>query len=182
MSDRIHRFAVISRQLWALLRHELRIVGIILARLREDLRAGRRASLWVCLGYAQKNLAVFLEEYREFVEDRTVDRANPKLAQLEKRVRGLHSLLPREPAYSYSVLIPVYKPDPRYFEESIRSALAQSAPEMEILVGYDGAQPDEVYAVLENLRRELPERAQLVREFRLSRDAGNPGGDRKSVV
>src|SRR4051812_33487525 len=46
---------------------------------------------------------------------------SPSLQKLEQRVRGLHRLLPDSP--SYSILIPVYQPDPRHFRTAVKSAL-----------------------------------------------------------
>ena len=55
-----------------------------------------------------------------------------KLGQLAK---GLHSLFPLDEAYSYSILIPVKELSSALLETTIKSALNQTAPQLEILLG-----------------------------------------------
>lgn len=62
------------------------------------------------------------------------------IQQLKKTCDSLHQLLPHKEDYFYSILIPTYKPNISYFEILLRSALAQSAPHYEILIGFDGPQ------------------------------------------
>lgn len=86
--------------------------------------------------------------------------ASEDYARLKERVEGLHRLLP-EPLsdsarMSYSILIPVYRPNPIFFEKALRSALDQTAPRLEVLVGFDGPQPKEVEDVINRLREESP--------------------------
>lgn len=72
---------------------------------------------------------------------------------LRERVAGLHSLLPNPELYSFSILIPVYRPNPDFFRKALISALDQTSPNMEVLIGYDGKQPQEVYDVADELVR-----------------------------
>ncbi len=59
-----------------------------------------------------------------------------KLGRLAKSVKGLHSLLPRNPLYTYSLLIPVLKGcTPDYLKNCLEACLLQSASEFEVLVG-----------------------------------------------
>ena len=47
-----------------------------------------------------------------------------------------------------SILVPVYRPDPRHFEEAIRSVLAQTDVDWQLVLAADGPQPPEVEAIL----------------------------------
>jgi len=62
----------------------------------------------------------------------------------------LHQKLQKEKPLSFSVLMPVYKPDPRFLKIAIDSVLAQSAPDFELLIGLDGPQPDAVLKCIES--------------------------------
>lgn len=55
--------------------------------------------------------------------------------RLTSTAKGLHTLLPHDPQWSYSLLIPVQNPRFSQFQECLESALHQSAPHFEILVG-----------------------------------------------
>lgn len=71
-----------------------------------------------------------------------------KVKKLRDRALTAHAALPCSACYSYSILIPVYNPKPRYLQFAIQSALDQTAPSMEVLVGFDGEQPREIYEVV----------------------------------
>lgn len=76
------------------------------------------------------------------------DLSSDNLQRLHRDIYGLHSLLAGNKDYSYSILIPVYKPDPVFFKTALMAALQQTAPSLEILIGYDGPQPQEIYDVV----------------------------------
>lgn len=79
------------------------------------------------------------------------DLSSKELQKMRKSISGLHAMLPGSGDYSYSILIPVYKPDPLFFKTALTSALMQTAPNLEILIGYDGPQPAEVYKVVDSI-------------------------------
>jgi len=58
-----------------------------------------------------------------------------KIKRLQKTTHGLHTLLPKNDHFSYSILMAVNQPRPHLFQESLESALNQSAIEMDVLVG-----------------------------------------------
>jgi|GEM_PF-798910 len=90
------------------------------------------------------------------------------LERLKTLVHGLHLLLPSL-GHSYSILIPVYKPHLVFFQKAVRAALDQSAPMMEILLGYDGPQPSEITNWVHSLLA-ADERARvIIREFHIDR-------------
>jgi GT2 family glycosyltransferase len=91
-----------------------------------------------------------------------------QLEQLKKSTAGLHSLI-KDEQFSYSILVPVYKPNPYFFKMALQSALDQSAPSLEILVGFDGVQPAGVYKVIEELKHSHPRAQTCLRIFELDR-------------
>lgn len=93
--------------------------------------------------------------------------------RLAERVGPLHALLPPE-GYSYSILIPTYHPRPDFFEIALRSALGQSAPDCEVLVGFDGPQSEAVEAVVQRLSAE-PGVAGRLRCFSFDRETTGGG-------
>lgn len=90
-----------------------------------------------------------------------------KVKELRDRALVAHTSLPHNDCFSYSILIPVYNPKPRYLQFAIQSALDQTAPSMEVLVGFDGEQPREIYEVVAQLQRANPNR---LKSYQLDRD------------
>jgi len=94
-----------------------------------------------------------------------------KLAEQSKHLHGLLN----DGEYSYSILIPVYKPNPNFFKQMLEAALNQSAPNFEVLIGYDGPQPDEVYQIYNNILSTHPEATKLLKVFEFDRSTNNGG-------
>lgn len=97
---------------------------------------------------------------------------NPDMKKLQNTVFGLHKLLPPDNRFTYSILIPVYKPLDRYLKTALESALNQTAPHMEVLVGFDGPQPDRVYQVVRELEKQHSKR---IKSFQLDRTTEGGG-------
>ena len=68
------------------------------------------------------------------------------------QMEGLHSLLSKDGQFTYSILIALSKPNPIFLEQSIRSALNQTSPSVEILIGSLGEDDPQVHGVLSQLR------------------------------
>jgi len=145
---------------WALLRALLSLAQSLILNL---CKLGMALIQATATGHLGVTLKVFARKLRDF-NDRVlsdfpetiasmVDLNSPDLQALKNRVRGLHPLLPEHDQYRYSILIPVYRPDPIFFEKALRSALDQSAPHLEILIGYDGPQSPKVIDVVERLQK-----------------------------
>jgi len=100
---------------------------------------------------------------------------DPNYEKNRKRVLGLHSLLSKEKSVRYSLLMPVYKPNPRFFREAVLAAVKQTAPHFELLLGYDGEQPKEVYEVIQNLRAEGLDPDRRIVEVQVDRKATGGG-------
>src|SRR5205823_1857565 len=79
-----------------------------------------------------------------------------KIHSLRKRAIGLHSLLPSHPLYTYSILIPVNHVNPLFFKQALESALDQTAPQMEILIGFEKAPDQALEKILLKLEQEHP--------------------------
>jgi hypothetical protein len=94
---------------------------------------------------------------------------------LENRVKGLHSLLPNNENFYYSILIPVYRPDPKFFEKALNSAFKQSAPRCEILLGFDGPQPNEISQIVEKFQKLETDLTPKVRIIEINREKTGGG-------
>ncbi|MFI0435766.1 MAG: glycosyltransferase family 2 protein [Parachlamydiaceae bacterium] len=73
-----------------------------------------------------------------------------KIQRLQRTALGLHALLPQENCFSYSILIAVRKPRLSLFQETLDSALNQSAPHLEILIGLMEPLSEELKKGVEN--------------------------------
>lgn len=59
-----------------------------------------------------------------------------KMTRLKNSAKGLHTLLPHDPRYSYSFLIPVHaKTDSLFLKEALEACVDQSANDFEIVIG-----------------------------------------------
>jgi GT2 family glycosyltransferase len=110
---------------------------------------------------------------RQALENTSLD--SPAMQKCRERSRGLHQLLPDTGRFKYSILIPVYKPKALFFEKALIAALDQSAPHLEVLVGYDGPQPEAVYDVVRKLRAKDPRYASILREVHCKREVSGGG-------
>lgn len=81
-----------------------------------------------------------------------------KIHALRKRAVGLHTLLPSHPLYTYSVLIAADHPNLLFFKHALESALHQTAPQMEILIGFETPPSPEIEKLLLEMERENPKR------------------------
>lgn len=134
--------------------------------------------------YRLKRLRNFLFRFNQFLSKEIGQYPHPQSPEVEKmkeKAKELHQLLPKSELYSFSIIIPVYKPKARYFKMALESALSQSSAKMEILVGFDGPQPEDVYTVFEELEKKHP---QILKGFQLDRDyeGGNISSSTNSIV
>lgn len=69
--------------------------------------------------------------------------------KLKKTASGLHSLLPTDPRFTYSILITI--PDhasPIFFKKALEAALDQTPPSLEVLIGFHTPQSKEFEDIL----------------------------------
>jgi GT2 family glycosyltransferase len=59
-----------------------------------------------------------------------------KIERLLVQTQGLHTLLSEDRRFSYSILVPLDNPNPKYLRETLQSLAQLTAPDLEILVGY----------------------------------------------
>ena len=85
-----------------------------------------------------------------------------QIKRLEQTARDLHSLLPPQRYFSYSILIPVNQPRLDQFQETVDSALSQSAPQMEILIGFMNPLSKELEDYLNRVKEENRERVKVI--------------------
>lgn len=81
---------------------------------------------------------------------------DPKLPALHRRVVGLHSLLPYNPLYSYSILLPLSNPNPHFLKATLDSLRQQTASKLEILIGFDKQPSQEILKIVEGFKKENP--------------------------
>ena len=88
-----------------------------------------------------------------------------RMQKLRQLTGGLHLLLPRDERYSYSILIAIGGKPGEHFKHTLTSALNQTAPQLEVLVGYQSLFFQEVEAII----RQIPEVSdERLRVFRLT--------------
>lgn len=68
-------------------------------------------------------------------------------------IRGLHSLFPQNPLYSYSCLVVVNHPDPSSLQTALTSVLNQTAPLLEVIIGFNGPPSDKIKKILAHLEK-----------------------------
>jgi GT2 family glycosyltransferase len=77
--------------------------------------------------------------------------------KLKKTVQGLHSLLPPDPRFSYSILVAIpVQAKPAFLKKGLESVLNQTAPSLEILIATHTQQPSEITAILTQLQLAHP--------------------------
>ncbi|WP_068469532.1 glycosyltransferase family 2 protein [Candidatus Protochlamydia phocaeensis] len=88
------------------------------------------------------------------------DLRGPRMQKLKSLTAGLHALLPADKHFSYSILICLSsQPHPERFRKSLLSALEQTAPHLDVLIGYGQGQPSkDIEHTVEDCRRAFPER------------------------
>ncbi|MBS1985911.1 MAG: glycosyltransferase, partial [Bdellovibrionales bacterium] len=166
-------------KVYYVLRYVVTVFGTLLfknivLRIYEGHKKGHLRAYLKTFSYtAYKSAGRFLENFFEATED-LGELEGARFVKLRRTCLGLHSLLPREERYSYSILMPVYKPKPQYFRRALIAALDQTAPDFELLVGFDGPQPSEVAAVIAALRQERPDAVRL-KQFEFDRAATGGG-------
>lgn len=142
------KFFLACQSLWKLFTYPLRILllGILQGRGWEyirylaDLFARQFYHLALCLN---RTLAEVQGK-----ENHAFGKFTPKeLKTAQKIALGLHQLLPQDPFYSYSLLFVVDQPKASHFQAALQSALDQTAPNFEIVVGFNGVPAKEIAGV-----------------------------------
>lgn len=123
----------------------------------------------ICLKLIHQQLEHFgeaLSSHQEFsLEEK-------RIQKLVEQTKDLHTLLPRHALFTYSILVPVYKPNPLFLKTALKAALDQSASEIEVLVGFDGVQPQEVYQTVKELQEHYGEK---LKSFQIDREKSGGG-------
>lgn len=100
---------------------------------------------------------------------------NSRWEKQYKRCLGLHYQLESKTPRSYSILIAVRDANLVFLRETLISCLKQTAPHFEVLVGYDGPQPEEVYSVVSQLKAEASVANNVLRDFTISNSESSKG-------
>lgn len=110
------------------------------------------------------------EKFSEFYLQGAIDSAS--MRDIKQQAKLMHDTLEDNPLFSYSILVPVYKPRPDFLHKALESALNQSAKRFEVLVGFDGPQPQEVYDVVKELQKAWGDK---IKSFQLDREKTGGG-------
>ena len=92
--------------------------------------------------YAKSFVSLFivhLNQFRRSLYSRGIELhsiRDEKIKKLQTASHGLHSLLPSDGRFSYSILMLVSEPDESFLRRSLESALSQSAPSFELLIAF----------------------------------------------
>lgn len=89
---------------------------------------------------------------------------------LQKRVKGLHALLPHSEKFSYSILIELNQPEPILLQSCLYSACRQSPPHFEILLGSKKALSSEVLKMIEDVKVLYPDK---IKNFDFSKSSAS---------
>lgn len=83
------------------------------------------------------------------------------LQKLRQTTRGLHALLPKDSRFTYSILVPIIESVSVVFlKNALKAALDQTAPDMEVLVGFSVQPSAEIKHLLEEFKKESPQKFQ----------------------
>ncbi len=88
-----------------------------------------------------------------------------RMKKLRQLTGGLHRLLPHDERYSYSILIAIEGKPGEHFKNTLGSALNQTAPQLEVLVGYQSQFSQEAEAIIGDIPQLTEDR---LRVFKLT--------------
>ncbi|MBN8536966.1 MAG: glycosyltransferase [Deltaproteobacteria bacterium] len=105
------------------------------------------------------------------------DYSDFQLHKLKIVTQGLYETLKKKSnrTFTYSILIPVYKPKLQFFKILLESCLNQSVTDCEILLGFDGPQPAEITNYISQLIAENETAKQRIRFFEFDRSPDSSG-------
>lgn len=117
-----------------------------------------------------RSLIYYLNQFRIYLHINGIQNHHikeEKILRLQSTSQGLHSLLPQDDRFSYSIVIAVTQARPALFEDCLQSALNQSAPHMEVLVGLMDSPSKEIEDILQKEKEKSGERLQIHQFFHI---------------
>lgn len=82
----------------------------------------------------------------------------PIQRKLHHTTRGLHQLLPPDSRFTYSILIPTPgNTNPKFFKTALKAALNQTAPSLEVLIGFNTSPSKEILHLVNDLKASHPQ-------------------------
>ncbi|MBN1115133.1 MAG: glycosyltransferase family 2 protein [Oligoflexia bacterium] len=99
------------------------------------------------------------------------------LGDLEKRLQTTRMIFSEKygSEINFSILMPVYQPDPVFFKKALKSACSQCYDNFEVILGLDGPQPPGVMSVIEDLKAGFTDNKEFLRVVKIDRE-GSGGG------
>lgn len=119
-----------------------------------------------------RSLIFYLNQFRIYLYTNGIQHHHireEKMKRLQQTATGLHALLPLDARFTYSILIPVNQPDPIRFQESLESALNQSSPHAEILIGLMQLPSQQLNEILKEVCQKSEKKIQLFRFYQISK-------------
>lgn len=105
-------------------------------------------------------ISPFLGKFHYKIQTMSID-DKEQFAILQKKIKGLHSLLPNPSFFSYSILIEITTPSVKLLESCLSSACQQTAINLEILIGSKKTLSQEILNAIQEIKRSSPHKIQL---------------------
>ncbi len=124
-----------------------------------------------------RSLIFYLNQFRIYLYDGGIKQhsiGEEKIKKLQITSQGLHALLPQDARFSYSILIPVAHPQPAFFQEALESALNQSVPSLEVLIGLMRPPSQEEIKILSHAQQLNAAKLQIFNFFQI--------GEKREVI
>lgn len=133
----------------------------------------KESSSFLYVGFTRADVGTFArfciaQTARMFNALKGVSHINDKrIAKSQFLAKGLHQLLPFDSRFTYSILLPVKKPNLLFFRKGLQSLLEQTSPQFEVLVGFEAPPSSKMTTLLERCKAAFPGK---IREFYLHDD------------
>lgn len=85
-----------------------------------------------------------------------------RLTQLHENIRGLHSLLPYNPLYSYSCLLTINNPLPSHLKRALESLFSQSASSIQVVIGVNGSPNHDIREILTKVETQQAGKVRII--------------------
>ncbi len=150
----------------------LKIEVLILRLVAREVFCGRGMGLFKFLSHEHlKVLQLFLARLSTYT--RFYSRTDfSKFAEMAKRARDSHERLQRKLPLKFSILIPTHQVKENFFRQALESALNQSAPSLEVLVGFDGPPAPGLEKIIAELTLDNPRASAVLKVFHFERSLG----------
>lgn len=103
-----------------------------------------------------------MEKYVECLQQDPTLVGEKRTERLKLFSKGLHQLMPPDPSFSYSIIIPTALPDPHRLKRAVESALEQTAPDFEIILSFEKPLSNSIETIVKGLQSKAPDKIKIV--------------------